>query len=75
VATLEIVARVVVSNTTLTNIANVTSDTYNPNPDRDANVTVTVPPAAYLVIDKVVNETVVDFNDTVRFVVSVTKGG
>jgi uncharacterized repeat protein (TIGR01451 family) len=75
VATLEIVARVVVSNTTLTNIANVTSDTYNPNPDRDANVTVTVPPAAYLVIDKVVNATVVDFNDTVRFVVSVTNMG
>jgi len=75
VATLEIVARVVVSNTTLTNIANVTSDTYNPNPDRDANATFTVNPRAELTITKTADRRAVRLGQNVKFTVTVTNNG
>ncbi|AAB85563.1 putative membrane protein [Methanothermobacter thermautotrophicus str. Delta H] len=75
VATLEIVARVAVSNTTLTNIANVTSDTYNPNPDRDANATVTANPRAELTITKTADRRAVRLGQNVKFTVTVTNNG
>ncbi|HOQ18884.1 MAG TPA: DUF11 domain-containing protein, partial [Methanothermobacter thermautotrophicus] len=75
VATLEIVARVAVSNTTLTNIANVTSDTYNPNPDRDANATFTVNPRAELTITKTADRRAVRLGQNVKFTVTVTNNG
>ncbi|ADL59042.1 DUF11 domain-containing protein [Methanothermobacter marburgensis] len=75
VATLEIVARVAVSNTTLVNIADVTADTYNPNPDTSANATVTVNPRAELTINKTVDRRAVRVGQNVRFTITVTNNG
>jgi len=75
VATLEIVARVAVSNSTLINIADVTADTYNPNPDTSANATVTVNPRAELTINKTVDRRAVRVGQNVRFTIIVTNNG
>ncbi|WP_320056869.1 DUF11 domain-containing protein [Methanothermobacter thermautotrophicus] len=74
-AALEIIARVVVSNTTVTNIANVTAETYNPNPDRDANATVTANPRAELNITKKADRRAVRVGQNVKFTLTVTNSG
>ncbi|MGB9838598.1 MAG: DUF11 domain-containing protein [Methanothermobacter sp.] len=75
VAALDIVARVAVSNTTLINVADVTADTYNPNPDTSANATVTVNPRAELTINKTVDRRAVRVGQNVRFTITVTNNG
>jgi len=74
-AALEFVARVVVSNTTVTNIANVTAETYNPNPDRDANATVTANPRAELTVNKTADRRAVRVGQNVKFTLTVTNSG
>ena len=75
-ATLEIVAKVVESNTTITNVAKVTSDIYDPEPeDNEAEVTITVPPAADLEIEKTADKETVNYLDTVKFTVRVKNLG
>ncbi|MEM4195703.1 MAG: DUF11 domain-containing protein, partial [Methanothermobacter sp.] len=75
VATLEVVAGVAVSNTTLVNVADVVADTYNPNPDKSANATVTVNPRAELIINKTVDRRAVRVGQNVRFTITVTNNG
>ncbi|HOK73194.1 MAG TPA: DUF11 domain-containing protein [Methanothermobacter sp.] len=76
VASLEIIAKVVASNTSIDNVANVSSDIYDPDMSNNrANVTITVPAAADLAIIKVANQTVVNYLDTVKFTLTVTNNG
>ena len=76
-ATLEITARVVTSNTTLTNIASVTkTNEFDNNTENDhANVTISVPAAADLTISKTANQTTVNYLDTVKFTITVENLG
>lgn len=75
VATLEIVAGVAISNSTIVNVADVVADTYNPNPDTSANATVTVNPRAELTINKTVDRRAVRVGQNVRFTITVTNNG
>ena len=76
IATLDIIAKIVTSNVTIVNVANVSSSTYDWNltNNRD-NATINVPPAADLAIIKLVNATKVKYWDTVRFTLLVINLG
>lgn len=71
-ATLEIIARVITSNTTITNLVSVTKteEFDNNTTNNQANATVSVPPAADLAISKVANVTSVNYLDTVKFTIT-----
>ncbi|MDI9619006.1 DUF11 domain-containing protein, partial [Methanothermobacter sp.] len=60
---------------TLVNVADVVADTYNPNPDKSANATVTVNPRAELIINKTVDRRAVRVGQNVRFTITVTNNG
>jgi len=76
VATLDIIAKAIASNINITNIANVSSDIYDPDMSNNrANATITVPAAADLAITKVANQTVVNYLDNVKFTLTVTNNG
>ncbi|MGB9909388.1 MAG: DUF11 domain-containing protein, partial [Methanothermobacter tenebrarum] len=76
VATLDIIAKVVASNTSIINVANVSSDIYDPDMSNNrANATITVPPAADLAITKAANQTSINYWDIVKFTLVVRNAG
>jgi uncharacterized repeat protein (TIGR01451 family) len=75
-ATLQLVAQVMVSNITITNYANASSETYDWNMfNNEASASVDVPPAADLVVTKAVDVAVPNYLDDVTFTVTVTNDG
>ncbi len=77
-ATLNIVARIIDSNTTITNVAsiNLPSDVYDPNPDNDQDeVTTVVRPETDLTIVKTVDKTVAKLGDVLHYTITVTNKG
>ncbi|MBE2900270.1 hypothetical protein DNK57_05545 [Methanothermobacter thermautotrophicus] len=76
IATLDIIARVTGSNVTIVNVANVSSSTHDQDVANNvANVTINVPAAADLAINKTANQTTVDYLDTVKFTLTVRNLG
>ncbi|MBC7117634.1 MAG: DUF11 domain-containing protein [Methanobacteriaceae archaeon] len=74
--TLEIIAQVATTNAILINTATITGTVYDPyTANNTANATVTVAPEADLRIIKVVNQTVVNYLDTVKFTLTVANLG
>ena len=64
------------SNTTLSNMANVTANEYDLNKtNNNSTVSVTVPPAADIVVTKDVNNTAPNYRDNVTFTVIVRNDG
>ena len=75
-ATLNIVSLVKTTNKTITNLANVSSDTYDPNEDNNkANNSTTVPPECDLVLTIDPNVVEVTVGDKVGFTVTVVNQG
>ena len=75
-ATLQLVAQVLASNTTLTNLANGSSNIYDWNlTNNNGSASVTVPPAADIVVTKDVNNTAPNYRDNVTFTVIVRNDG
>ena len=76
VATLNIVVLVDTTNATIVNVANVTSDTYDPNEtNNECNNSTTVPPEADLVLTIEPSTTLVTVGDNVDFTVTVVNQG
>ena len=64
------------SNTTLSNMANVTANEYDLNKtNNNSTVSITVPPAADIVVTKDVNNTAPNYRDNVTFTVIVRNDG
>ncbi len=75
-ATLQLVAQVLASNTTLTNLANGSSNIYDWNlTNNNGSASVTVPPAADIAVTKDVNNTAPNYRDNVTFTVIVRNDG
>ena len=75
-ATLQLVAQVLGHNTTLTNLANGSSNTFDRNlTNNNDSATVTVHPAADIVVTKDVNNTAPNYQDNVTFTVIVRNDG
>ena len=75
-ATLNIVALVDTTNATIVNVANVTSDTYDPNESNNkCNNSTTVPPEADLVLTIEPSATLVTVGDKITFTVTVVNQG
>ena len=75
-ATLQLVAQILASNTTLTNLANGSSDIYDWNlTNNNGSASVTVPPAADIAVTKDVNNTAPNYRDNVTFTVIVRNDG
>ena len=75
-ATLNIVALVDTTNATIVNVANVTSDTYDPNETNNkCNNSTTVPPEADLVLTIEPSATLVTVGDKITFTVTVVNQG
>jgi len=77
-ATLNIIARIIDSNITITNVAsvNLPSDVYDPNPDNDQDeVTTVVRPDSDLDIVKTVDKTVANLGDVLHYSLTVTNNG
>jgi len=75
-ATLQLVAQVIASNTTITNYANASSETYDWYlANNSASADVTVPPAANLQLTKTVDEDRPNYMDIVNFTITVTNSG
>lgn len=77
-ATLEIFARIIDSNISITNVAivNIPSDIYDPNPDNDQDeVTTDVLPENDLAVTKTVDRAVANLNDLLHYTITVTNNG
>jgi len=75
-ATLQLVAQILASNTTLTNPANGSSDIYDWNlTNNNASASVAVPPAADIAVTKSVNNTAPNYLDNVTFTIIVRNNG
>ncbi len=74
-ATLDIVARAVISNISIDNVVNVSSDVYNPNPNKNATATITVKPASNLKIKKTADRRAVRLGQNVKFIITVINSG
>jgi uncharacterized repeat protein (TIGR01451 family) len=75
-ATLTLVAQVLGHNTTITNRANGTSDTFDRNlTNNNGSASVTVPPAADIRVTKTVDNTTPNYLGNVVFTVTVTNAG
>jgi uncharacterized repeat protein (TIGR01451 family)/fimbrial isopeptide formation D2 family protein len=74
--TLKVKTRVIVTNATITNFANVTSDTPDPNETNNkCNNTTEVPPVADLMLIKDVNVSTAKVGEKVEFIIVVTNLG
>ena len=73
---LHIVARVIVSNTQITNVAIINGTEHDQEPDNDQDsVTVTVGPASDLTITKTVNNTTPEYLETITYTITIHNNG
>nr|WP_319372643.1 carboxypeptidase regulatory-like domain-containing protein [uncultured Methanobacterium sp.] len=75
-AVLHIIARVIVSNTTITNMVSINGTEHDLNPDNDQDsVTVTVSPASDLTITKTVNNPTPQYLETITYTITIHNNG
>ena len=75
-AVLQIVAQVIASNTSITNIAGVNGSNYDPNPGNDqSNTTITVDPASDLIINKIVDNSHPKYLQNVTYTLTAHNNG
>ena len=75
-AILQIIAQVIASNTSITNIAGVNGSNYDPNPGNDqSNTTITVDPASDLIINKIVDNSHPKYLQNVTYTLTAHNNG
>ena len=73
---LQIIAQVIASNTSITNIAGVNGSNYDPDPGNDqSNTTITVDPASDLIINKIVDNSHPKYLQNVTYTLTAHNNG